>query len=167
LTLVLTSIAVWLAFKYINRDQERSSKEKTVAWLKSVKSSATAWYTTRIAQLKELSRETRAKAPDLESLESQDEDEGEDEDEAMSTLSASTVPSRTRRRRTRMGRLPRMPRPSTSGPELSGQGEPQEPTSSSENPNSTTAPHTPRVQDEATSIRSGQDYHPIPGATTM
>ncbi|CAN9364128.1 unnamed protein product [Alternaria alternata] len=43
LTLVLTGIAVWLAFKYINRDQERSLKEKTVAWLHRLKEEAVAW----------------------------------------------------------------------------------------------------------------------------
>ncbi|CAN9220557.1 unnamed protein product [Alternaria alternata] len=43
LTLVLTGIAVWLAFKYINRDQERSLKEKIVAWLHRLKEEAVAW----------------------------------------------------------------------------------------------------------------------------
>jgi hypothetical protein len=43
LTLVLTGIAIWLAFKYINRDQERSLKEKTVAWLHRLKQDAIAW----------------------------------------------------------------------------------------------------------------------------
>ncbi|CAN9322090.1 unnamed protein product [Alternaria alternata] len=80
LTLLLTGIAVWLAFKYMNRDQERSSKEKTVAWLKSVKSRATAWLegfisnevnveiwlTTLIAWSSGPSRKKRAKAPDPE-----------------------------------------------------------------------------------------------------
>ncbi|KAB2099488.1 hypothetical protein AG0111_0g12307 [Alternaria gaisen] len=80
LTLLLTGIAVWLAFKYMNRDQERSSKEKTVAWLKSVKSRATAWLegfipnevnveiwlTTLIAWSSGPSRKKRVKAPDPE-----------------------------------------------------------------------------------------------------
>ena len=43
LTLVLTGIAVWLAFKYINRDQERSLKEKIVDWLHRLKEEAVAW----------------------------------------------------------------------------------------------------------------------------
>ena len=43
MTLALTGIAVWLAFKYINRDQERSLKEKTVDWLHRLKEKAVAW----------------------------------------------------------------------------------------------------------------------------
>jgi hypothetical protein len=65
--------------------------------------------------------------------------------------SAATLP---------VGRTARLKHPHSRGrgrvvdPGLSRQGEPQEPTSSSENPNPATAPHTPWVQDEATSIRS-------------
>lgn len=245
MTLVLTGIAVGLAFKYINRDQERSKKEKTVVWLESVKPRATAWMRnaklraaawlkgfiprhvsvviwliTLIAWPKEPSKKPRAKVPDPET-------QLQDEDEAMSTRSGSTAswlrpcdaescdssdmtrsnmsgiestsqdelqrsttsstesttssskisdPETTQRspqvqdkatpiRSTSaatwpVGRRTRLKYPHSRGrgrvvdSELSRQGEPQEPTSSLENPNSATAPHTPQVQDEVTSIRS-------------
>lgn len=81
MTLALTGIAIWLAFKYINRDQERSSKEKTVAWLHRLKEEAIAWlkgFVTRhvialtwpitlILWSKGTSSKERAKVPDPES----------------------------------------------------------------------------------------------------
>jgi hypothetical protein len=225
LTLVLTGITVRLAFKYINRDQERSSKEKTVAWLKSVKLSATAWLITLKARSKELIRERCAKVPDPESprqdeLQESTTRSSESSDPRMSIRSRSTsswlAPRRAASRHRRsvarssmsdsepssqdelqesttsssetsdpettqhspqvqhgatpircasaatlpVGRTARLKHPHSRGrgrvvdPGLSRQGEPQEPTSSSENPNPATAPHTPWVQDEATSIRS-------------
>jgi hypothetical protein len=36
LTLVLTGIAVWLAFKYINRDEEHSWRKKVIGWSKGL-----------------------------------------------------------------------------------------------------------------------------------
>ena len=36
LTLVLTGVVVWIAFKYINRDEESSWKEKVLVWLKNL-----------------------------------------------------------------------------------------------------------------------------------
>jgi hypothetical protein len=199
LTLVLTGITVRLAFKYINRDQERSSKEKTVAWLKSVKPSATAWLITLKARSKELIRERCAKVPDPESPRqdelaprraasrhrrsvarssmSDSEPSSQDELQESTTSSSETSDPETTQHSPQVqhgatpircasaatlpvGRTARLKHPHSRGrgrvvdPGLSRQGEPQEPTSSSENPNPATAPHTPWVQDEATSIRS-------------
>lgn len=183
MTLVLTGIAVWLAFKYINRDQERSSKEKTVAWLEGFTSRSKGQIRKKRAKVADIessgldelqgsitrSSESSDSRASLHTSQVQDEtededgDEDEDEDEdgdgdedgykTMLTRSASaaTWP---------MDRKAQLKHPHNRGrgrvvdPELLRQGEPQEPTSSSENPNPTTAPHTPQPQDEVTSIRS-------------
>ncbi|CAI9630206.1 unnamed protein product [Alternaria burnsii] len=153
LTLVLTGFAVWGAFKYINRDQERSWKEKSVAWLKGF-----------ISRSKGQSRKKRAKVADIESSRP-DELQGST---ASFTDSLSSMESTNKATPIRsasaatwpMGRKTPLKHPHSKGRgkvvdlELSRQGEPQEPTSFSENPNLANAPHTPRVENEVTSIRS-------------
>lgn len=67
LTLVLTGVVVWIAFKYINRDEESSWKEKVLVWLKNLIARPggvvipTHWF-------KGPSSKERAKVPDPESL---------------------------------------------------------------------------------------------------
>ncbi|CAN9313230.1 unnamed protein product [Alternaria sp. RS040] len=78
LTLVLTGIAVWLAFKYTNRDEEHPWKEiavgKVFGWvfgsicaLLRGDEIARAWFKSLIARLKNLGSKERARLPDPES----------------------------------------------------------------------------------------------------
>ncbi|RYN45028.1 hypothetical protein AA0114_g9466 [Alternaria tenuissima] len=182
LTLALTGIAIWLAFKYINRDQERSSKEKTVAWLHRLKEEAVAWlkgFVTRhvsaltwpITLILWSKGPKRVKVPDPESPR-QNELQGstpisaetpnpatapqtpraQDEATPIRSASAATWPMG---RKAQLKHLRDKERTKTPDLESLRQVKLQGAiASSSKNPGPTTAPHTPRVQDEVKSIRS-------------
>ena len=77
MTLALTAIAVWSAFKYMNRDEEHSWKEivvgkaveKAFGWVCALlrgNEIAGTWFKSLIAKLKNPSSRARAKNSDVE-----------------------------------------------------------------------------------------------------